>query len=83
MVSDDDTNVLDALPQQQQQQQQQQQSVAEWSSSSWSNAVVVGLMVVCAVNLVFMFVTALHCLRQRRLLQHLASTTFNQLEPTF
>jgi len=75
--------MLDARPQQQQQEQQQQQSVAEWSSSSWSNAVVVGLMVVCAVNLVFMFVTALHCLRQRHLLHHLASATFTQLEPTY
>jgi len=81
VLLDDGTNVLDASPQQQQQQQPAAEAHLPASSSlSSSNAVSVGLMLVCAINLVLTTFIIVHCLRrQRRLIHDAVTATLHSL----
>jgi len=81
VLLDDGTNVLDASPQQQQQQQPAAEANLPASSSlSSSNAVSVGLMLVCAINLVLTTFIIVRCLRrQRRLIHDAVTATLHSL----
>ena len=79
-LSADDANTLNGAPQLQQQQQQQQLSEFADAPYSSSNAVTVVLMIVCAFNLVFVLVGAMHCMRHRRLLRDITDALI--IEPS-
>jgi len=80
-ATDDSSNATDASAQQLQQRQQQRSSAeAPYSSTSSSSAAIVGLMIVCGFNFVFMVVIAMQCLRYRRFLHGVIAVSVT--EPT-